>query len=517
MMKTRICRVLIQCLVVVVLSTINSINFLSAQPPSALPEAFEARQLLWEREFGIHQYTVPVLHDGQLFVGTDDAGLEHPVVETTGGGILHCLDPESGATIWQFPIPRYMEGRIPPFHFNHWRCGVCSTPALDENRAYIVGPRGDVLCFDRIGQADGNDGPFQDELAYMDVPTDSDYELTETDGDLIWQYDLIKELGVVPHDVCGSSPILLGDYLYACTSNGIDDRHGPVANPHAPALVVLEKTTGRLVATDGAVQGENIFHGNWSSPVAAEVDGKPIVLFGGGDGILYAFEPYSPPADGEEDSPVVLNTVWTCDCIPDDYRERDGEPIEYSKWSATKTDGPSEIIATPVVQDGKIYVSIGQSPVHKKGQGALSCVDVATGEMIWQSRDVDRSTADACFFNELLIGPSVRNGSELLDRSRVGLVFQPDYTGFLHCLDAETGETYWSHDLESGVWCSYAVVANGNVYISTERQLLSILKASREKEVVAECRVRSEAITPLVENGVMYFPTQRRLFAIELE
>jgi hypothetical protein len=36
---------------------------------------------------------------------------------------------------------------------------------VDGNRVYVVGNRGEILCLDRDGQANGNDGPFLDELA----------------------------------------------------------------------------------------------------------------------------------------------------------------------------------------------------------------------------------------------------------------------------------------------------------------------------------------------------------------
>ena len=104
-----------------------------------------------------------------------------------------CLERATGKMIWRLPIPRYMEGNTPPFHFNHWHCGVCSRPAIDGDRLYIVGPRGDVLCLDRDGQANGNDGPFLDDARYMGVPPMSDYSLCATDGDVIWRFGLIGQ------------------------------------------------------------------------------------------------------------------------------------------------------------------------------------------------------------------------------------------------------------------------------------------------------------------------------------
>ena len=175
---------------------------------------------------------------------------------------------------------------------------------------------------------------------------------------------------------------------------------------------------------------------------------------------------------------------------------RDGEPIPYSKWNKNSPDGPSEIIADPLLYKGRVYVTIGQSPIHGPGQGNLVCVDIATGKKIWESRKVDRSLAT----------PAVHEG----------LLFIPDFTGRLHCLDAETGEHYWQHELEGDIWGASALVVDEKVYASTERPEMWVFQASREKQLLSRCRLKSVAITPKVEDGVLYLPTQRRLFAVKL-
>lgn len=470
---------------------------LPAAPASvgSLPDCFDQAQLLWSQKLGTHQYTIPLADRGRLYLGINDVALEHPVIPPSGGGIFVCLDETTGDPLWQLPVPRYMEGRIEPFHFNHWKCGVCSRPAVDGDRLYLVAPRGDILCVDRNGQANGNDGPFLDDARYMGVPEDVSYELQPTDGDILWQYNLITQSQVVPHDVCGSSPLVHGRYVYACTSNGVDGKHDYVVNPKAPSLVVLDKLTGELVATDGALVGERALHGHWSSPVAAEVDGRTLIFFGGGDGVLYAFEPWQP-AD-HATGPGTLKLVWQHDCCPADYRMRDGVPIPYARWNKRSPDGPSEIIAIPVIQSNRVYIAIGQSPLHGAGKGLLSCLDARTGEVLWETREVDRSLSTVALHD--------------------GLVFIPDYSGRLHCLDANNGEHLWAHDLGSGVWCASPVIHDGGIYISTEKQAFWVLKAAREPEVIARGRVRSMAITPAVYGKVLYLPTQTELFAVTIK
>ena len=283
---------------------------------------------LWEIKLGSNQYSIPTIDRGRIYLGANDTAVDRSGYQRTGGGAVICVDQATGKLIWRLPIPRYMEGVVAPYHFDQWRCGVCSGPVVDGDRVYVVGSRGEILCLDRNGQANGNDGPFKDELKYMDIATTSGAKLGPTDGDIIWKYNLIPELGVVLHDVCGSTLLLQGDLLYACTSNGIDDQHDKVPRPQAPTLIVLDKKTGRLVARDDEKIGLRLLHCSWSSPCAGRVNGKTLIFFGGGDGILYAFEPPKPSSPG---APVqILKKVWSRDCNPADYRVRDGKPVPHS-------------------------------------------------------------------------------------------------------------------------------------------------------------------------------------------
>ena len=100
--------------------------------------------------------------------------------------------------------------------------------AIDGDRLFLVGLRGDVLCIDRNGQADGNDGPFQHEGTFMAGEGNPPFELGPTDGDVIWRYDPIDEIGVIPHDAASCAPIVCGDVVYTGTSNGVDEPHTSV-------------------------------------------------------------------------------------------------------------------------------------------------------------------------------------------------------------------------------------------------------------------------------------------------
>ena len=63
-----------------------------------------------------------------------------------------------------------------------------------------------------------------------------------------------------------------------------------------------------------------------------------------------------------------------------------------------------------------------------------------------------------------------------------GLLYIPDFSGFLHCLDAKTGQVYWTHDMFAAVWGSTLVV-DGKVYLGDEDGDVVILQAGKEKKV----------------------------------
>ena len=462
-----------------------------SSPARDLPADPGNTEPLWELKLGSHQYSIPTIDHGRLYVAANDAGLQRAGCKPTGGGIVLCVDQSTGHLIWQLPSPRYFAGTKPPYHFDQWNCGICSRPLVAGDQIFVVGSRGEILCLDREGQANGNQGPFRDELTYIGVTNIADARLEPTDGDILWTYNLITELGVILHDVCGSTLLLHTNLLYACTSNGIDDRHDKIPRPDAPSLIVLDPQTGRLVAQDNVQIGRRMLHCNWSSPVAGQVSNQTRIFFGGADGVLYAFE---PPALAPGAGVQTLKLVWSYDCNPPEFRVRDGQPVPYSTHSMNRVDGPSEIIGTPVFHHGRVYVAIGQSPIHGIGRGCLSCVDAATGKRVWASELVDRTLATAAIAE--------------------GLLYLPDYTGRLHCFDADTGERHWVHPLGAKTWSASALVADGKVYVGDEANTFWVLKQGKELQILSKTRLKSMPITPTAADGVLYLPTQRSLLAI---
>ena len=446
-------------------------------------DASTTKNVKWIAKLGSQSYGNPTIAGGRIFIGTNNDTPRDPRFKGDRC-CVYCFDEATGAFLWQLNIPKLGTGKVSDWEF----LGICSSPSIEGDRVYLVTNRCEVICLDVNGQSDGNDGPYQDEGQYMAGAGAEPLEVTETDADIIWILNMIDECGVFPHNITSSSVLIAGDKLWVATSNGVDYGHVETPAPNAPSLIVVDKATGELVAEEASGLSQRIFHSNWSSPAYLRTDDVELCIFGGPDGVCYAFGP--EPIEGEDGWPV-LTEAWRFDCNPAEYRVKDGEPIPY----ATRY-GPSEILGTPVVYEGRVYCVIGQDPEHGEGVGNLSCID-AQGNEVWSYRKINRS------MSTLAIGD--------------GKVYAADYSGFVYCLDAKTGEEHWIHDTKGHIWSS-PLLADGKVYIGNEDAYMTILPATEEYD--EEKVVEIDMMTPIYSstiaaNGVLYVATHTHLFAIE--
>ena len=502
------------------------------QPPAGEAatrlSAPESPFVKWNVRLGGTTWGNPTATGGRVFVGT--AGPDRK------GGVVKCFDAGTGTLRWQMISPiRIFDTPLRPQtydKYSHWDYlvathaqthgwGICSSTTVEGDRGYVLTQRGEVICLDLNGLADGNQGPFTDEARYKGGDEGPAAKIDSTDADILWIFDLWTEVMTRPADTFSNAALIHGDLLYISTCNGIErwpHWHGKPArppNPDAPNLVVLDKRTGRLVATDAETIGQRMLHGQWSPPSLGEVDAKTLVFYGGGDGWCYAFEALTEVPQ----KPVKLRKVWSYDCNPPEYqgigvenyslgdkdvvRDAPGDLEAVAKDRATHLDDEgrllsmSEIIGSPVFHQGRVYVTIGRDPRHGPGRGALHCIDAAgagdvseTGR-VWCYQEIDRS----------LSTPSVVGG----------LVYTADLTGRLHCLDADTGQCYWTHAAGQETWGS-TLVADGKAYLVTRRSFL-VFAAGKEKKLLATVRMGGEC-SPIAADGVLYVVLRGSLYAL---
>ncbi len=417
----------------------------------------------WIAKLGSQTYGNPVISNGKIFIGTNNNGNLRPGIKGDKGVIV-CLDEKTGMVLWQATHDKLPTGRV-----NDWpEQGICSSPWVSGNRIYYVSNEAQVVCADVNGMTDGNNGPYKDEK----------YKESQ-DADYIWVYDMIDELDAFPHNLATCSPVGFGDMVFICTSNGVDEGHLNLPEPDAPDFIALDAKTGKRL-WDRNEPGGNVLHGEWSSPAFGMVKGKPMVVFGGGDGWCYAYEAKSG------------KLIWKFDLNPKD-----------SKWVLGGRGTRNAIIATPVIYDDKVFLCVGQDPEHGEGVGHLYCIDATkTGDVtvsgrVWHYGDEN--------YKRSMSTVAIRDG----------LLYAADLSGFFHCLDVKTGKRIWMHDTFAAIWGSPFVV-DGKVMLGTEDGEVLVFKHGKEKKLLATIDMQNSVYTtPVVANGVLYITNRNTLFAIE--
>ncbi len=418
----------------------------------------------WVAPLGSQTYAGPVVHGGRVYVGTNNESRHNPKLDGDRGNVM-AFAAADGKLIWQSAHAKLPSGPV-----NDWPLqGVCSTPYIDGDRLYYVSNRAEIVAADVEGFRDGdNDGPFTGET-----------EKSEIDVDIVWTLDMMKELDVFPHNMAAGNPLVVDGILYTVTGNGHDESHTNLPSPFAPSFVAVDAKTGKLIWED-ASPGENILHGTWSNPAYGVLGGRAQVIFPGGDGWVYSFEPKTG------------KLLWKFDANPKD-----------SVWILGGRGTRNNIISTPVIYGGKVYIGVGQDPEHGEGIGHFYALDptlsgdVTDKAVVWHrgGEDFHRTISTAAIHD--------------------GLVYISDFSGFLYCLDAETGEHYWTYDAFAAIWGS-AFVADGKVYLGDEDGDVAVLKTGKKLELLAEINMGSAVYTtPTAKDGVLYVASRSKLFAIQ--
>ena len=431
------------------------------------------KNIKWVAELGSQSYGNVVVSNGKLFVGTNNE-LERNPKHKGDRGVIMCFEEATGKFLWQSAHAKLPTGRV-----NDWpEQGICSTPYIENDRLYYISNRCTVICADTEGFRDGeNDGPYKREK-----------DTSEIGLDIIWELDMMDELAVFPHNLATCSPLVGGDLLYVNTSNGVDEAHVNIPSPRAPSFLAIDKKTGDVAWEDNSPR-RNILHGQWSNPAYAVLNGKAQVLFAGGDGWLYSFEAKS----GE--------LVWKFDCNPKD-----------SVWELGGRGTRNNVIATPVVHENRVYISVGQDPEHGEGPGHLWCIDgTKTGDIsgakagekgcIWHFEKDSKGEPYGRTMCTVAITPD-------------GLLFATDLSGFIYCLDAKTGKFNWKDDLLAAVWGSPYYV-DGMIIQCDEDGDVVIYEASKTRKKIFETNTGGTTYsTPVFVNGTLYIMTKSKLYAI---
>jgi len=485
----------------------NLVNLVEKDMPTAWSVKKDAeKNIKWSVELGSKAYGGPVVSRGKLFIGTNNEVPRDPAIKGDKG-ILMCFNEPDGKFLWQA-----VHNKLPGGQVHDWpKEGICSTPVVEGDRMWYVNNRCEVVCAD----VHGDNGKAK----------------------ILWTLDMMGALGVVPHNLATCSPLLVGDTLFVITSNGVDEKHIDIPAPTAPSFLALDKKKGTVLWKDNAPSinlvearkkagkeiplknlvdtGLVLMHGQWANPVYAEPNGKPMIIFPGGDGWIRGYN----PKNGE--------LLWKFDCNP-----------KKSIYKLGPEGTRNDFVSTPVIWQNKLYIGVGQDPEHDKAVGHLWCIDITKEP---KNPDKDISPVNDNFDPKAAVnmgsglvwhyGGAAPEGAErnyffgrTLSTCAVhdGLCYAAEYDGFLHCLDALTGQQYWEHDMGADTWGSPYWV-DGKVYIGNEDAKLLIFEHGKTKKKIGEIdmrptpksstRIRS---TPVAVNGVLYVMTENpcKLYAI---
>ncbi len=468
--------------------------------------AVPARNVAWKAELGFRTVIPPVVSDGLIWCGTNARHPEDEKIPSKewDGGVLMCFRESDGKPLWRHRTPRLRSGNwVEDFA----QSALGSAPFVEGNRLWFTNNRNEVLCFD-ISRLKTGEG----------TPTE------------VWKYDMRKELKVFSHLPLmqgGSAASIAGwrENLYVVTHNGVAEDHIKIPSPDAPSLICLEKATGKLLWSDRS-PGKNIMEHQISSPLVCEVNGRPQVIVGQGDGWLRSF------------NPMTGALLWKCE-----LNEKTAPPYELGGTGVR-----NYIVASPVLYDNRIYIASGQQLEAANGIGALYCIDPTKDGDV--SRELDdgpmkgkpNPNSGVVWYTpekvpddapRVLVTRKKKDGTTVtLDRLRDyrdfyygrtvanvtvhdGLVYAAELGGYFYCFDAKTGRLYWYEDTKD-ILLGQPLWVDGKVIVGTYGGCyLFVFAHGKELKRLAkiECE-HSIRPGPIFANGTLYITTEQTLYAI---
>lgn len=389
-----------------------------------LPESFDVEKgenVIWKAPVGGR--TTPIIQKGRVYFLTR---LNSGVNEQER---VVCLDANTGKTLWEKAFNVFLTDIVSD------RLGWTFMVGDPETNTVVAhGTQGHLICFDQ-------------------------------DGKIVWQRQLTEEFGRVSgYGGRTTSPIIDGDNVIIGMANSSYGVHGF----GGCRFVALNKKTGQVVWWGET--GVRVKDTYYSVPVVAMINGERLLISGGADGGVHAFQ---------------ANT---------------GVKV----WSYIFGDGA--VNCSPVVDGNLVYIGHGETNSDVSAQGRVICLDASKVEngkpaLVWKKD-----------------GIKVKFASPLLYDGRL---YVCNDLGRMFCYDAKTGKQHWSflygkNSKGSPVW------ADGKIYVGEVDGRFLILKPEDKKctrlhaeefgpQQGADAEING---SPAIVDGKIYFMTSFATYCI---
>jgi len=260
-----------------------------------------------------------------------------------------CFDEKTGTILWTREWDANYQGIS-------YATGPRATPTVDGERVYVLGASGTLLC------------------------------LNNKNGEMIWRKDYVKDYGTaMPVWGIAGAPLVDGNRLIAIVGGQPDAK-----------VMALDKMTGKEIWRALPSDSE---HG-YSQPVIVEARGvRQLIVWhptavsslDPASGKVFWQEPFRVHLGVNLSTPVAsgLRLLVSCFYNGSMLLELAGEKARML-WkgksdSEIKTDGLHTVVNTPVIEGDYIYgiCSYGQ----------FRCLNLKTGERVWETMDVTKEKA----------------------------------------------------------------------------------------------------------------------------
>ncbi len=388
----------------------------------------DSKAVVWrQKELGTR--STPIIMNGKLYT----MARSEPETPREGECVI-CADAATGNILWKNAWNVFLSDV--PKERVAWSC-VVGDPAT--GKVYAQSVNGYLQCIDG----------------------DS--------GKTLWSRSMTEEYGLLStYGGRTNTPIVFGDLVIA---SAVMTNWGDLAVP-THRFIAFDKNTGEVMWFTGTTPRPA--DTTYSTPVTSYFDGVAAMVFGSGDGMVWAMQP------------------------------RTGLPI----WKYKLT--IRGVNVTPTIEDGIVYMAqseenfpevntMGQV-VAIKGDAAKGGKDITEGGALWADKGVMIGRASM-----------VKVGNRL---------YGADDSGNLYTFDARTGEQVGKRvKLAGTIMRASLLYADGKIYACSTTAWHILEPGDKGPKLLRECTLRfpdGEEVhgSPIVSHGKLYLPTTEAIYCL---